>query len=156
MPPRELVNGKAGASCHGNKLIVAHGARLCTCKRIGATRPGRDAATFDKARFELGISEPGVDYVFDLWAERWRLREATGDMIIVRYADDFIVGFQHEADARHFLDAMRERLREFALSHHPGKTPAHRVRTPCGGKPKAARAWQTGDLHLPALHLHLQ
>ena len=122
MPPRELVNGKAGASCHGNKLIVAHGARLCTCKRIGATRPGRDAATFDKARFELGISEPGVDYVFDLWAERWRLREATGDMIIVRYADDFIVGFQHEADARHFLDAMRERLREFALSHHPEKT----------------------------------
>ncbi len=63
-----------------------------------------------------------LHYVLDLWAKRWRRREATGDMIIVRYADDFIVGFQHEADARHFLDAMRERLREFALSLHPEKT----------------------------------
>jgi len=63
-----------------------------------------------------------LHYVLDLWAKRWRRREATGDMIIVRYADDFIVGFQHEADARHFLDAMRERLQEFALSLHPEKT----------------------------------
>jgi Reverse transcriptase (RNA-dependent DNA polymerase) len=43
-------------------------------------------------------------------------------MIIVRYADDFIVGFQHESDARRFLDEMRERLQEFALSLHPEKT----------------------------------
>src|ERR1700723_3582975 len=57
-------------------------------------------------------------YAFDLWAERWRRREATGDMIIVRYADDFIVGFEHEADARRFLDEMRERLGKFALTLH--------------------------------------
>ena len=63
-----------------------------------------------------------LHYVLDLWAERWRRREATGDMIIVRYADDFIVGFQHEADARRFLDTMFERLQEFALSLHPEKT----------------------------------
>ena len=63
-----------------------------------------------------------LHYVFDLWAERWRRREATGDMIIVRYADDIVVGFEHEADARRFLDAMRERLREFSLSLHPEKT----------------------------------
>src|SRR6202162_1005858 len=44
-----------------------------------------------------------LHYVLDLWAERWRRRETTGDMIIVRYADDFIVGFQHEVDARRFL-----------------------------------------------------
>src|SRR5271169_4292204 len=55
-------------------------------------------------------------------AARWRRREATGDMIYVRYADDFIVGLQHESDARRFLDEMRERLREFALSLHPEKT----------------------------------
>ena len=61
-------------------------------------------------------------YALDLWAERWRRREATGDMIFVRYADDFIVGFQHEADARRFLDEMRKRLQEFALSLHPDKT----------------------------------
>jgi len=63
-----------------------------------------------------------LHYVLDLWAERWRRHEATGDMIIVRYADDFIVGFQHESDARRFLDALRERLREFALSLHSDKT----------------------------------
>ena len=63
-----------------------------------------------------------LHYALDLWAERWRRREATGDMIIVRYADDFIVGFQHEADGRRFLDEMRKRLQEFALSLHPEKT----------------------------------
>src|SRR6202040_1742194 len=63
-----------------------------------------------------------LHYVFDLWAVRWRQRMATGDMIIVRYADDFIVGFQHESDARRFLDEMRERLQKFALSLHPDKT----------------------------------
>jgi RNA-directed DNA polymerase len=63
-----------------------------------------------------------LHYALDLWAERWRRREATGDMIIVRYADDSIVGFQHEVDARRFLDEMRARLQEFALSLHPDKT----------------------------------
>ena len=63
-----------------------------------------------------------LHYALDLWAVRWRQREATGDMIIVRYADDFIVGFQHENDARHFLDEMRERLQKFALTLHPEKT----------------------------------
>ena len=63
-----------------------------------------------------------LHYALDLWAERWRRREAAGDMIIVRYADDFIVGFQHETDAQRFLEALRVRLEEFALSLHPEKT----------------------------------
>jgi RNA-directed DNA polymerase len=63
-----------------------------------------------------------LHYALDLWAVRWRQREATGDMIIVRYADDFIVGFQHESDARRFLSEMRERLQKFALTLHPEKT----------------------------------
>ncbi|MER9651864.1 group II intron reverse transcriptase/maturase [Mesorhizobium sp. M0199] len=63
-----------------------------------------------------------LHYVFDLWVNRWRRREATGDMIIVRYADDVIVGFEREGDARRFLDAMRARLEEFMLSLHPEKT----------------------------------
>jgi Reverse transcriptase (RNA-dependent DNA polymerase) len=63
-----------------------------------------------------------LHYVFDLWAERWRRRQATGDMSIVRYADDTVIGFEHEADARRFWDAMHERLREFSLSLHPDKT----------------------------------
>ena len=63
-----------------------------------------------------------LHYSLDLWAERWRRREATGDMIIVRYADDVVVGFEHESDARRFWDAMRERLQKFSLSLHPDKT----------------------------------
>ncbi|MGF6227578.1 RNA-directed DNA polymerase [Inquilinus ginsengisoli] len=63
-----------------------------------------------------------LHYVFDLWAHRWRRREATGNVIIVRYADDIVVGFEHEADARRFLEAMRERFEAFALSVHPDKT----------------------------------
>src|SRR6202163_294360 len=63
-----------------------------------------------------------LHYCFDLWAERWRRREAQGDMIVVRYADDLAVGFEHEGDARRFLDAMHDRLGEFALSLHPDKT----------------------------------
>jgi RNA-directed DNA polymerase len=63
-----------------------------------------------------------LHYVLDLWAERWRRREATGDMIIVRYADDVVAGFEHEDDARRFLDAMRVRFEAFALSLHPDKT----------------------------------
>ena len=63
-----------------------------------------------------------LHYAVDLWAERWRRREATGDMIIVRYADDIVIGFEHEADACRFWEAMRERLREFSLSLHPEKT----------------------------------
>jgi group II intron reverse transcriptase/maturase len=63
-----------------------------------------------------------LHYVFDLWAVQWREREAKGDMIIVRYADDVVLGFEHEADARRFLDEMRERLGAFALTLHPDKT----------------------------------
>jgi len=63
-----------------------------------------------------------LHYCFDLWAERWRRQEAYGDMIIVRYADDLVVGFEHEDDARRFLDAMRERVEAFALTLHSDKT----------------------------------
>ena len=63
-----------------------------------------------------------LHYVFDLWARQWRQREACGDMIVVRYADDLIVGFEHEADARRFWDAMRERFEQFSLELHRQKT----------------------------------
>jgi len=63
-----------------------------------------------------------LHYVLDLWVQRWRRQEARGDMIIVRYADDVIVGFEHESDARRFHDALKARLEAFALSLHPDKT----------------------------------
>ena len=76
-----------------------------------------------KARWRLHcLPTSYLHYVFDLWAERWRRHEATGDAIIVRYADDLVAGFEHQDDARRFLDAMRTRFEAFALSLHPDKT----------------------------------
>jgi group II intron reverse transcriptase/maturase len=63
-----------------------------------------------------------LHYVFDLWAERWRRHEATGDVILMRYADDIVVGFEYEADARRFWDDMRKRFEEFSLSLNSDKT----------------------------------
>ena len=63
-----------------------------------------------------------LHYVFDLWAEQWRRREAKGQMILVRYADDLVAGFEREADAQRFWDAMRERFEKFGLELHGDKT----------------------------------
>jgi RNA-directed DNA polymerase len=63
-----------------------------------------------------------LHYCFDLWVARWRRHEATGDMIVVRYADDLVVGVEKEGDALRFLDAMRTRFETFALTLHPEKT----------------------------------
>jgi group II intron reverse transcriptase/maturase len=63
-----------------------------------------------------------LHYTFDLWAERWRHCTARGNMIMVRYADDLVVGFQYERQARRFLSDLRKRFGQFALSLHPTKT----------------------------------
>jgi group II intron reverse transcriptase/maturase len=63
-----------------------------------------------------------LHYVFDLWADWWRRRYAHGEVIIVRFADDYIVGFEHREDAERFLRELRERLAKFALELHPDKT----------------------------------
>ena len=63
-----------------------------------------------------------LHYVFDLWAHQWRRREATGNVVVVRYADDIVAGFEHEADARRFWDAMRTRFEQFGLELHGEKT----------------------------------
>jgi RNA-directed DNA polymerase len=62
-----------------------------------------------------------LHYVFDLWVHRWRPTKASGDLIVIRYADDTIVGFQHEHEARTFLDELKERMRQFELALHPDK-----------------------------------
>jgi len=63
-----------------------------------------------------------LHYVFDLWAQRWRHREAHGNVVLVRYADDIVAGFEHRHDAERFLSELRERVERFALSLHPDKT----------------------------------
>ncbi len=63
-----------------------------------------------------------LHYVFDLWIDWWRKRHAQGNCIVVRYADDFVIGFEHEADAHACLEALQARMSKFGLQLHPTKT----------------------------------
>jgi RNA-directed DNA polymerase len=81
-----------------------------------------------------------LHYVFDLWAQQWRRREASGNMIVVRYADDIVAGFEHEADARRFWDAMRARFEQFGLELNGEKTRLLEF-----GRHAAARRKQNGQ-----------
>lgn len=63
-----------------------------------------------------------LHYVLDLWVNQWRKTKANGDVIIVRYADDFVAGFQYRHEAEAFITALRQRLEKFALVLHPEKT----------------------------------
>jgi RNA-directed DNA polymerase len=68
------------------------------------------------------LSNLYLHYVLDLWVHQWRKRHAMGEVIVTRYADDVVLGFQYEGDAKRFLRAMRERFARFALTLHPEKT----------------------------------
>jgi group II intron reverse transcriptase/maturase len=86
----------------------------------------------ERMRSEVGTVQGGssspllanvyLHYVFDLWVQRWRRREARGDVVVVRFADDFVVGFEHREEASRFLAERRERVARFGLSLHPDKT----------------------------------
>jgi group II intron reverse transcriptase/maturase len=80
-----------------------------------------------------------LHYVFDLWVRRWRKQQAHGEMVVVRFADDFIVGFEHQEDAERFLHGLRERFARFGLELHPDKT-----RLLAFGR-KVDREWRNGQ-----------
>lgn len=63
-----------------------------------------------------------LHYVFDLWVQNWRRTQARGHVIVIRYADDIIAGFQHESDARRFREGLTKRFAKFPLELHPEKT----------------------------------
>ena len=79
-----------------------------------------------------------LHYVLDLWIDDWRKRHAKGEVIIVRYADDFVIGFREESDARKCLAALKERFAKFGLELHPEKDAADRIRAL--RRPNEARA----------------
>ena len=86
------------------------------------TRTWSEAGTPQGGSISPLLANVYLHYAFDLWAQRWRRKRAHGDVIVVRYADDFIVGFQHRADAERFLADLRERFTKFSLELHPEKT----------------------------------
>jgi group II intron reverse transcriptase/maturase len=103
-----------------------------------------------------------LHYVLDQWVMEWRKVEAKGDVIIVRYADDFVMGFQYRDEAENFLKQLRERMAEYGLELHPEKTrlPPKPAGTPIRavrrGKPEAGWGGETGDIQLPGIHAYLR
>jgi group II intron reverse transcriptase/maturase len=75
------------------------------------------------------LSNIYLHYSFDLWANRWRRRNARGEVVLIRYADDYVVGCQHEDDAKVFLAELGKRLEQFGLSLHPEQNATDRIRT---------------------------
>ena len=97
-----------------------------------------------------------LHYVLDLFVEWWRRHHARGEVIIVRFADDFIVGFEYEQDARRFLAGLRVRFAKFGLELHPDKTRLIEFGRFAAGEPGGEGSGQAGDIRLPGLHAHLR
>ncbi len=95
-----------------------------------------------------------LHYVFDLWAHQWRRRYATGNVVMVRYADDIVIGFDKRYDARRFRIAMQRRLREFRTHGSPGENPSDGVRPLRCRKPCHQGKRQTRNVQLPRVHAH--
>lgn len=92
------------------------------CMEEGAARPSEEGAPQGAVVSPL-LADICLHYVFDLWARQWRARHAYGNMmILIRHADDIVVGFEKAFDAKRFLAALRERMEQFSLSLHPEKT----------------------------------
>ena len=85
-------------------------------------RGARESAALRQAPHGLPPSRFVSTTPFDLWAQHWREHRATGDVIIVRYAGDIVMGFEQRADAERFLQEWKERLHKFGLELHPDKT----------------------------------
>jgi group II intron reverse transcriptase/maturase len=94
--------------------------------RAGVVEDGQwsetDQGTPQGASVSTLLANVYLHYVFDLWVHRWRGRQARGEMLVVRYGDDFVVGFQHRGDAERFWAALRERFAQFGLGLHEEKT----------------------------------
>jgi hypothetical protein len=94
-----------------NAGVLEDGKRMCS--EVGTVQGGSISPL---------LANIYLYYAFDLWAQQWRTRQAHGDVIIVRFADDFVVGFQHRKEAERFWKELGERLAGFGLKLHPEKT----------------------------------
>jgi group II intron reverse transcriptase/maturase len=94
--------------------------------KAGVLEDGRlltvERGTPQGAVISPGLANIYLHYVYDLWVHQWRQRRADGSVVVVRYADDTVVGFQRRSDAERFLDELRQRLQKFGLELHPQKT----------------------------------
>lgn len=94
-----------------NAGVLEEGKRICS-----------ETGTVQGGSISPLLANVYLHYVFDLWVQRWRNTQARGEVIVVRYADDFIVGFQHKEEAERFMEDLRERFAKFGLELHSEKT----------------------------------
>ena len=94
-----------------NAGVLEDGER--TCSEVGTVQGGSISPL---------LANIYLHYVFDLWVQRWRQTQAQGDVVVVRFADDFVVGFQYRHEAERFLAELRARFAKFGLALHPTKT----------------------------------
>jgi len=94
-----------------NAGVLEHGKRICS-----------DKGTAQGGSISPLLANVYLHYVFDLWVQKRRTQWAIGDVIVVRFADDAVMGFQHRGVAQQFLEDLRERLAKFGLELHPDKT----------------------------------
>jgi RNA-directed DNA polymerase len=85
-------------------------------------RTVREVGTVQGGSISPLLANLYLHYVFDLWVQRWRRTQAHGDVVVVRFADDFVLGFEHRDDAERLLTDLRERFAQFGLALHPDKT----------------------------------
>ena len=128
------IRGFFDAICHGWMVkFVEH--RIADRRVVRLIQKWLNAGVLEdgtRTRSDTGTPQGGsaspllanvyLHYVFDLWVQKWRRTQARGDVIVVRYADDIIAGFQHESDARRFREDLAARFAKFSLELHPEKT----------------------------------
>ena len=94
--------------------------------RAGVLEDGKrtrsEAGTVQGGSISPLLANIYLHYVFDLWVQRWRRKQAHGDVVEVRYGDDFVVGFEHRKEAERFVAELRQRFAGFGLELHPDKT----------------------------------
>ena len=116
-----FVNVIWGARCGKTARRVLLG-ETRTRGHAHSVRRRRESAGDRKAPHRLKSSRLVSTNPFDLWVDVWRKKWAQGEVVVVRYADDIILGFQYQTDADRFLENLRERLAMFGLELHPDKT----------------------------------
>src|SRR6516164_9511353 len=116
-----FVNVIWGARCGKTARVVLLG-ETRTRGHAYSVRRRRESACDRQAPHRLKSPRLVSTNLLDLWVDQWRLKKATGDVIIVRYADDAVLGFQHREDAMRLLRELQKRMAKFGLELHPEKT----------------------------------
>src|ERR1019366_2216480 len=116
-----LANVIWGARCGKSARRVLLG-ETTSSGHAYSVRRRRESASWREAPHRLPPPSLVSTILFDLWVNVWRKKHARGEVVVIRYADDTILGFQHQADADRFLENLRARLRKFGLELHPDKT----------------------------------